>query len=105
MRVNQVSLCSPLTAAINVAIENGETVPSEEDVNYDKCKARCMGSDHSQYTVRSRANGNSSKWESGPKIHCKLFASKWEFEQMGMFPEKSCRMIENGNISCQMRQF
>ena len=26
-------------------------------------------------------------------------------EQMGMFAEKLCRMIENGNISCQMRQF
>ena len=56
-------------------------------------------------TVLSRANGNSSKWEFDRKKFTKLFASKWEFKQMGIFLRKTSRRIENGNISYQMRQF
>ena len=38
-----------------------------------------------QYTVRSRTNGNSNKWEDLLKTPCNFFANKWEFEQVGIF--------------------
>ena len=47
-----------------------------------------------------RANG-----EFDPNKLADSFASKWEFEQMGIFLRKSSRNIGNENISCQMRQF